>query len=95
MSTAIARNLMADMNCSACSAPSTKSSTTPPAINPATAKCSTRCCRPRPTIAGEKTGYRIKAAKFTLRPAFEDIDFTASRSITKTRSRNSTACSAA
>jgi DNA replication protein DnaC len=32
-----------------------------------------------------KTGYRIKAAKFTLRPAFEDIDFTASRSITKSQ----------
>jgi len=32
-----------------------------------------------------KTGYRIKAAKFTLRPAFEDIDFTASRSINKTQ----------
>ena len=30
-----------------------------------------------------KTGYRIHAAKFTLRPAFEDIDFTASRSISK------------
>ena len=30
-----------------------------------------------------KTGSRIKAAKFTLRPAFEDIDFTASRSIAK------------
>jgi DNA replication protein DnaC len=30
-----------------------------------------------------KTGYRIKAAKFTLRPAFEDIDFTAGRSISK------------
>jgi DNA replication protein DnaC len=30
-----------------------------------------------------KTGYRIKAAKFTLRPAFEEIDFTASRSISK------------
>jgi hypothetical protein len=30
-----------------------------------------------------KSGYRIKAAKFTLRPAFEDIDFTASRSISK------------
>ena len=30
-----------------------------------------------------KTGYRIKAAKFTLRAAFEDIDFTASRSISK------------
>jgi DNA replication protein DnaC len=30
-----------------------------------------------------KTGYRIKAAKFTLRPAFEDIDFTANRSISK------------
>jgi len=30
-----------------------------------------------------KTGTRIKAAKFTLKPAFEDIDFTASRSISK------------
>jgi len=30
-----------------------------------------------------KTGYRVKVAKFTLRPAFEDIDFTASRSISK------------
>ena len=32
-----------------------------------------------------KTGYRIKAAKFTLKPAFEDIDFTASRSLSKTQ----------
>jgi DNA replication protein DnaC len=30
-----------------------------------------------------KTGYRIKAARLNLRPAFEDIDFTASRSISK------------
>jgi DNA replication protein DnaC len=30
-----------------------------------------------------KTGSRIKAAKFTLRPTFEDFDFTASRSISK------------
>jgi DNA replication protein DnaC len=30
-----------------------------------------------------KTGYRIKAARFTLRPSFEDFDFTAERSITK------------
>jgi DNA replication protein DnaC len=30
-----------------------------------------------------KTGYRIKAAKFTLRAEFEDIDFTANRSISK------------
>jgi DNA replication protein DnaC len=30
-----------------------------------------------------KTGYRIKVAKFTLRCAFEDIDFTANRSISK------------
>jgi DNA replication protein DnaC len=30
-----------------------------------------------------KTGYRIKAAKLTLRAEFEDIDFTASRSISK------------
>ena len=32
-----------------------------------------------------KTGYRIKAARFTLQAAFEDIDFTASRSITKSQ----------
>jgi DNA replication protein DnaC len=32
-----------------------------------------------------KTGHRIKVAKFALRAAFEDIDFTASRSITKTQ----------
>ena len=32
-----------------------------------------------------KTGYRIKLAKFTLRSAFEDIDFTASRSLNKTQ----------
>lgn len=32
-----------------------------------------------------KTGYRIKAAKFTLRSAFEDIDFTANRSISKSQ----------
>lgn len=30
-----------------------------------------------------KTGYRIKAARFTLRPSFEDFDFSASRSISK------------
>ena len=29
-----------------------------------------------------KTKTRIKAAKFTVRPAFEDFDFTAKRSIT-------------
>lgn len=33
--------------------------------------------------AERKTKRRIKAAKFALRPAFEDFDFTASRSITK------------
>ena len=32
-----------------------------------------------------KAGLRVKAARFTLRPAFQDIDFTASRSITKTQ----------
>ena len=32
-----------------------------------------------------KTSYRIKAARFTLRPCFEDFDFTASRSISKTQ----------
>lgn len=30
-----------------------------------------------------KTGSRIKAARFTLKPAFEDFDFTAQRSISK------------
>jgi len=32
---------------------------------------------------GRKIGTRIKAARFTLKPAFEDIDFTASRSLNK------------
>jgi len=32
-----------------------------------------------------KTDYRIKAARFTLQPSFEDFDFTASRSISKTQ----------
>ena len=32
-----------------------------------------------------KTTRRIKAAKFALRPSFEDFDFTANRSITKTQ----------
>jgi hypothetical protein len=30
-----------------------------------------------------QTGYRIEATKFTLRPAFADIDFTANHSISK------------
>src|SRR6185312_4360379 len=42
--------------------------------------------------AERKTKRRIKAAKFAMRPSFEDFDFTASRSITKRRSRISTAC---
>src|SRR5690349_16379575 len=33
--------------------------------------------------AERKTRNRIKAARFTLRPTFEDFDFTASRSISK------------
>jgi len=33
--------------------------------------------------AERKTKRRIKAAKFAMRPSFEDFDFTASRSITK------------
>jgi IstB-like ATP binding protein len=40
-----------------------------------------------------KTGYRIKAGKFTLRPTFEDIDFTATVPSAKRRSQSSTACS--
>src|SRR3990170_587230 len=32
-----------------------------------------------------KTSYRVKAARFTLRSAFEDIDFTANRSISKSQ----------
>ena len=37
-----------------------------------------------------KTVNRIKAAKFTVRPALEDFDFTAKRSITKRKSKKST-----
>jgi DNA replication protein DnaC len=37
-----------------------------------------------------KTVNRIKAAKFTVRPALEDFDFTAKRSITKAKLKKST-----
>ncbi len=86
MSTAIAKNLMAEMKLLGMLAAFDN------AINDATrdktsyselidtllqAECDHR--------QEKKTSYRIKVAKFSLRPAFEDIDFTASRSITKTQ----------
>jgi hypothetical protein len=43
------------------------------------------CGRPKPIIARRENRLSHQTAKFTLRPAFEDIDFTAGRSISKTQ----------
>jgi DNA replication protein DnaC len=84
MSTAIAKNLMAEMKLLGMLGAFDK------ALNDATRDKSSYSELLDVLLQSEadyrqerKTGYRIKAAKFTLRPAFEDIDFTASRSISK------------
>jgi DNA replication protein DnaC len=84
MSTAVARNLMADMKLLGMLGSFDK------AIADATRDQSSYTELIDVLLQAEadyrherKTGYRIKAAKFSLRPAFEDIDFTASRSISK------------
>jgi DNA replication protein DnaC len=84
MSTAVARNLMADMKLLGMLGTFDK------AIAEATRDQSSYTDVIDVLLQAEadyrqerKTGYRIKAAKFTLRPAFEEIDFTASRSISK------------
>ena len=86
MSTAIAKNLMAEMKLfgmfaafDQCAADATRDQTSYSEFFDMLLQAEYDYRQER------KTGYRIKAAKFTLRPAFEDIDFTASRSISKTQ----------
>ncbi len=86
MSTAVAKNLMAEMKLlgmlaafDKVVADATRDQTSYSELLDALLQAETDYRHER------KTGYRIKAAKFTLRPAFEDIDFTASRSISKTQ----------
>jgi DNA replication protein DnaC len=84
MSTAIARNLMAEMKLlgmlsafdkAVAEATESKASYTE--------LCDTLLQAEADYRQERKATYRIKAAQFTLRPSFEDFDFTASRSISK------------
>ena len=84
MSTAIARNLMAEMKLLGMLGAFDK------AVNDATRDQSSYSELIDALLQAEcdyrqerKAIYRIKAAQFTLRPSFEDFDFTASRSISK------------
>jgi len=86
MSTAIAKNLMAEMKLLGMLAAFDKT------LSDATRDQSSHSELIDTLLQAEcdyrqerKTGNRIKAAKFTLRSAFEDIDFTANRSISKTQ----------
>ena len=84
MSTAIAKNLMAEMKLlgmfaafDQCAANATRDQTSYSEFLDGMLQAEYDYRHER------KTSYRIKAARFTLQPAFEDIDFTASRSISK------------
>jgi DNA replication protein DnaC len=86
MSTAIARNLMADMKLLGMLGAFDKVLTDATRDQSSYSELLDALLQAEADYRQErKTGYRIKAAKFTLRPAFEDIDFTASRSISKTQ----------
>ena len=84
MSTAIARNLMAEMKLlgmlSAFDAALTEATESKASY---TELCDTLLQAESDYRQERKAKYRIKAAQFTLRPSFEDFDFTASRSISK------------
>lgn len=84
MSTAVAKNLMAEMKLLGMLA------TFDQALSDATRDQSSYSDFLNTLLQAEadhrkagKTRRRIKAARFTLRPSFEDFDFTASRSISK------------
>jgi len=84
MSIAIAKNHMAEMNMlGMLSAFDTAVAEAAESKASYTELCDTLLQAEADYRQGRKTGYRIKAAKFTVRPAFEDFDFTAERSITK------------
>lgn len=84
MSTAIARNLMAEMKLLGMLGTFEKSLTEATRDQASYSQFLDALLQAEADYRQErKTGTRIKAARFTLRPAFEDIDFTASRSISK------------
>lgn len=84
MSTAIAKNLMAEMKLLGMLASFEKSLTDATRDQTSYSEFLDSLLQAEADHRQErKTGYRIQAAKLTLRPAFEDIDFTASRSISK------------
>lgn len=84
MSTAIARNLMAEMKLLGMLGTFEKSLTEATRDQASYSQFLDALLQAEADHQQErKTGTRIKAARFTLRPAFEDIDFTASRSISK------------
>ncbi len=84
MSTAIAKNLMADMKLLGMFAAFEQSLADATRDQTSYSEFLDTLLQAEADYRQERrTGSRIKAAKFTLRPAFEDIDFTASRSISK------------
>jgi DNA replication protein DnaC len=86
MSTAIARNLMAEMKLLGMLSAFDKILHEATRDKPSYSEVLDALLQAEADYRQErKTGRRIKAARFTLRPAFEDIDFTASRSISKTQ----------
>ena len=86
MSTAIARNLMAEMKLLGMLSALDKILHEATRDKPSYSEVLDALLQAEADYRQErKTGRRIKAARFTLRPAFEDIDFTASRSISKTQ----------
>ena len=84
MSTAIAKNLMAEMKLLGMLAAFDQALTNATRDQTGCAEFVDTLLQAETDYRQErKTGNRIKVAKFTMRSAFEDIDFTASRSITK------------
>ena len=84
MSTAIARNLMAEMKLFGMLAAFDKAvAESTESQGSYTELCDTLLQAEFDYRQERKADYRIKAAQFTLRPTFEDFDFTASRSISK------------
>jgi len=84
MSTAIAKNLMAEMKLLGMLASFDQALTNATRDQPGCSEFLDTLLRAEIDYRQEKkTCHRIKSAKFAMRAAFEDIDFTASRSITK------------
>jgi len=84
MSTAVAKNLMAEMKLLGMLAAFDQALTNATRDQTGCSEFVDTLLQAETDYRQEKrTGNRIKVAKFAMRSAFEDIDFTASRSITK------------